>query len=82
MKKAQQFCGGNCIQYRAPMPPFNQSRYGIGQKRCTKCGIYIIYDGLWCPCCGFKLRTHRRSSKDKLQIRRDKDKREQLAIYN
>jgi len=74
-------CYGECQQYKAPMPPFNQSRYEIGQKRCTKCAIYVEYEGLFCPCCGFRLRVHRRSSKDKLRTRIEKDKREALAIY-
>jgi len=82
MKNSQHSCGGICQQYRAPMPPYNQSRYAIGQKRCTKCGIYVEYDGNFCPCCSFRLRTHRRSSKDKLRNRMIKDKREAFAIYN
>jgi rRNA maturation endonuclease Nob1 len=64
------------------MPPNNQSRYEVGQKRCTKCSIFLEYAGLWCPCCGFRLRIHRRSSKDKLKVRAEKDKREASAIYN
>jgi len=80
--KNQQACGGVCQRYKAPMPAYNQSRYEIGQKRCTMCGIYVEYEGLFCPCCNFRLRTHRRSSKDKLRIRIQKDKREALAIYN
>jgi len=69
------------------MPPNNQSRYASGQKRCTKCGVFLDYAGLYCPCCGFRLRIHRRSSprsiepKDKLRTRMDKDKKEAFAIY-
>lgn len=68
-KKHQITCGGICQNYRANMPPYNQSRYELGQKRCTKCGIFMVYDGRFCPCCGFRLRTHRRSSKAKRQAR-------------
>ncbi len=66
-------CNGPCQDFRATMPPFNQSRYEIGQKRCTKCGIFMNYAGRFCPCCGFRLRSKRRSSKAKRQAR---------AIYN
>lgn len=62
------------------MPPNNESRYASGQKRCTMCGVFLDYAGLWCPCCGLRLRIHRRSSKDKLRTRMDKDKKEALAI--
>ena len=73
-------CYGECQQYKAHMPPNNESRYASGQKRCTMCGIFLIYAGLWCPCCGLRLRIHRRSSKDKLRNRMDKDKKEALAM--
>ena len=24
-------------------------------KKCSKCCLFIKYDGVWCPCCGVKL---------------------------
>ena len=24
-------------------------------KKCSKCCVFIKYDGIWCPCCGVKL---------------------------
>jgi len=56
-------CTGVCQDHRAWMPAHNQSRYALGQKRCTKCGVFMDWEGLYCPCCGFKLRTNRRGSK-------------------
>lgn len=69
----QRNCGGICQRYRATMPPNNQSRYQLGQKRCTMCGVFQDYEGMWCPCCGHRLRTHRRSGKYKTKI---------VTIYN
>jgi len=36
----------------------NQSRYSLpNARRCSVCEIYIEWEGVHCPCCGFKLRT-------------------------
>jgi hypothetical protein len=40
-------------------------RYASGQKRCQGCQIFIKWDGLWCPCCSYRLRTKPRNLKDK-----------------
>lgn len=58
-------CLGTCQNYRALKPADNQSRYELGQRRCTKCGIFMMWAGIWCPCCGFRLRTKSHSSKSK-----------------
>jgi len=60
-------CNGPCQKYRASKPADNQSRYELGQRRCTKCGIFMMWAGIWCPCCGFRLRTKSHSSKGKRQ---------------
>jgi len=57
-------CNNVCHRYRAKKPN-DVGRYLSGQKRCNPCGIYINWDGLWCPCCNYKLRTKPRSSKYK-----------------
>lgn len=36
-------------------------RYASGQRRCQICEIYIKWEGLWCPCCGYRLRTKPRN---------------------
>ena len=59
-------CKGICIR---------QSKAGgIGplrkrSKRCQICEIFIKWDGLWCPCCGYRLRTKPRNLKYKAKLR-------------
>jgi len=55
-------CKGICSRYKAKWTP-HESRYAYGQKRCKTCGIYLQWDGFWCPCCGTSLRTRPRYSK-------------------
>ena len=57
-------CNNICHRYKAKKPN-NIGRYLSGQKRCNACEIYIKWDGLWCPCCNYKLRLTPRSSKYK-----------------
>jgi len=52
-------CKGNCNKYEAPPVAFN--RYSIGQKRCSVCDIFLIWEGSYCPCCGTMLRLNARS---------------------
>jgi len=52
-------CKGVCVQLRAKALLL-VGRYEAGQKRCQHCDIFIIYDGVWCPCCGCRLRTKSR----------------------
>ncbi len=42
-----------------------------------------ICDGLWCPCCGYRLRTHPRNSKFKAELRASNkiDKAKSLDVY-
>jgi len=47
-------CNGRCIRYKA-MKPLRAGRYSTGQKRCQICELFIKWDGLWCPCCGYRL---------------------------
>jgi predicted amidophosphoribosyltransferase len=56
-------CKGICIRYKA------FGRYITGHKRCKNCDLFINWDGLWCPCCGHKLRTSPRKYKYKEQLR-------------
>lgn len=61
-------CKGICTRYKAPKP-VKMGRYAAGQKRCQICEIFISVDGLWCPCCGYRLRGKPRSSKYKARLR-------------
>jgi hypothetical protein len=56
--------------------------YATGQKRCQICEIFIKWDGLSCPCCGYKLRNGPRSFKFKAKLRiKKKQKENQLPYY-
>ena len=44
-------------------------RYANGQKRCQICDIFIQWDGLWCPYCGYRLRTKPRNLKYKEKLK-------------
>ena len=63
-------CKGICLRHRAPKP-IQSGRYASGQKRCQGCEIFIEWGCLWCPCCGFRLRTRPRNStyKERFAIR-------------
>jgi predicted amidophosphoribosyltransferase len=60
-------CKGVCIRHKAV-----SNHYATGQKRCQVCEIFIKWDGLFCPCCGSKLRTRPRNIKFKRRLRGDK----------
>jgi hypothetical protein len=62
-------CKGICIRHRAQKPSFRLSRYAAGQKRCQICEIFIKWDALFCPCCGYRLRTKPRNLKYKAKLR-------------
>jgi len=67
-------CKNICVRYKA-VGLVSDGRYANGQKRCIVCGIYIKWSGLWCPCCGCKLRSKPRSSKLKIKLEEfNKDK--------
>jgi hypothetical protein len=61
-------CKGICVRYRA-QKPVGAGRYASGQKRCQICEIFIKWDGLWCPCCGYRLRARPRNLKYKTKLR-------------
>lgn len=61
-------CKGICKRYRAKKLS-NLSWYGLGQGRCQVCEIFIKYDGVFCPCCGYKLRTKPRNKFYKEKLR-------------
>ncbi|MDQ6666697.1 MAG: hypothetical protein M3Y53_00550 [Thermoproteota archaeon] len=66
-------CKGICIRHKAPRPhDSNGNRYSTGQKRCQICEIFLKWDALWCPCCGYRLRTKPRNMgyRDNLRARK------------
>ena len=65
------------------MKPVATGRYSIGQKRCQVCQIFLKWDGLWCPCCGYRLRSSPRNSKFKAELRASKevDKAKISVVY-
>ena len=75
-------CKGICVRHKA-IKPGATGRYSTGQKRCQMCEIFIKWDGLWCPCCGYRLRTRPRNSKFKaeLRARNEIDKAKSLGVY-
>jgi hypothetical protein len=68
-------CKGICIRHKAlkPSPRRGIGRYSTGQKRCQMCETFLKWDGLFCPCCGYRLRTRPRNLKYKAKLRAGKD---------
>ncbi len=60
-------CKGICVRYKA-QKPVGTGRYASGQRRCQICEIFIKWEGLWCPCCGYRLRTKPRNLKYKAKL--------------
>ena len=44
-------------------------RYATGQLRCQVCDIFMIWESLFCPCCGYRLRPRPRKMKYDIKIR-------------
>ncbi|PWU80745.1 MAG: hypothetical protein DLM72_10635 [Candidatus Nitrosopolaris wilkensis] len=65
-------CKGICVRHKA-QKPVGSGRYANGQKRCQICEIFMKWDGLWCPCCGYRLRTRPRNLKYKAKLRTRKN---------
>ena len=72
-------CKGICTRYKA-QKPVGTGRYASGQKRCQICEIFIKWEGLWCPCCGYRLRTKPRNLKYKAKLRARVEADSQLAV--
>lgn len=61
-------CKGICPRYKA-LKPIIGGRYENGQRRCQTCEIWLKWEGIWCPCCGYRLRTKPRNKKYKERLR-------------
>jgi hypothetical protein len=68
-------CKGICIRHKAQKPLDHSGRYAAGQKRCQICAIYMRWDGMWCPCCGCRVRTRSHNSKFKQKLKTTRKKR-------
>jgi len=58
------FCNGICNRYKT-VKPNGTGRYSAGQKRCNLCDIFMQWEGIFCPCCGHRLRLKPKSGKYK-----------------
>lgn len=54
-------CKDICKRHAAKKPAGGIGRYEAGQKRCQTCNSWMYFEGLWCPCCGFRFRTKPRN---------------------
>jgi hypothetical protein len=59
-------CNGICIRHKG------SRGYGTGNKRCNHCNLFVKWNGLLCPCCGYKVRTRPKVSKYKEKLREQK----------
>ena len=62
--------------------PYCSGRYAAGQKRCQICEIFIKWDGLWCPCCGCRLRMGPRLFKHKAKLKIKEKKEKQIEEFH
>jgi len=47
-------CNNICINFKDAKK--TRYKYENGYKRCIPCGIAFKYEGIFCPCCGTRLR--------------------------
>ena len=59
-------CKGICIHQKA------SGRYVTGHKRCQICDLFVQWEGIFCPCCGRRLRIGPRNFKFKAKLRKQK----------
>jgi hypothetical protein len=74
-------CKGICMRHRAEKP-FGIGRYASGQKRCQGCDEYIRWDGIFCPCCSYRLRTKPRNWKFKAKLKERKEVGESTMLIS
>ena len=69
-------CKGICICHKG------SRGYATGNKRCQRCEIFIKWDGLWCPCCGYRLRNGPRLFKHKAKLRMEQKENQMQKAQN
>ena len=47
-------CKKICLKYQIKYEHDVYSHKNV--KRCTECGVFIKYEGVYCPCCNVRLR--------------------------
>lgn len=62
-------CSDICKKHKPMEYTPSDGRYRNGQKRCQFCSVYMIWSGIFCPCCGSRLRSKPRNKKYKEQLR-------------
>ena len=62
-------CKSECHKWKAKKPYATVRRYAVGQKYCNTCMVFLEWDGLYCPCCHYRLRQKPRNSKVKQAYR-------------
>jgi len=61
-------CRGICYRYKATKPNSFNSHYALGNKRCSRCEVFIKWDGIHCPCCKLILRTNPKGTSGRNQL--------------
>jgi len=60
-------CIGICTKYKATGFK-GHHRYETGQKRCPECEIFMVWEGIRCPCCSVLLRCTPRGNKSRQEL--------------
>lgn len=57
-------CNGKCKEYKAKRSwkkkngrLVNFGYYALGYKKCSHCGLFLDFEGRFCPCCHVQLKT-------------------------
>jgi len=62
-------CKGFCIEYKNKVQPTNGNYYKKWNDcRCSICMIYLKWDGIYCPCCGYRVRRRPRGSEAVMKV--------------
>jgi len=62
------YCDGISCQGIRAIKPTLGGRYEIGQKYCPICCVFVEWEGVFCPCCHYLLRTKPRNSQNRARL--------------
>lgn len=65
-----QTCSGMCSRFKKSNLSGN-TRYEIGHKWCSLCGLFFFSEAFVCPCCNTRLRSKSRNKKYRTRINLD-----------
>lgn len=69
-------CREICKRYKYKKYNFGDEYYANGASRCMgSCDIWINWSGLYCPCCGYRLRKKTRHENQKIKRKMQRDAR-------